>query len=256
MLGDTLEIFEADGLKAEGVAHAFFSRRGGVSTGIYAGLNAGPGSADDAAAVAENRRRIAGALGVLPGHLISMHQIHSADAIAIDAPPAARPKLDGLATRTPGLALSALHADCAPVLFADPKARVIGACHAGWRGATGGVLEATLLAMERLGAKSISAAIGPTIGPQSYEVGPEFPGPIVADWGEAARFFRPSAKAGHHMFDLPAYILARLQRAGAIAENLGRDTYGAPDTFYSYRRATHRGEADYGRLLSAIVLTE
>ena len=242
-----------------GVAHAFFTRQGGVSDGVYASLNGGVGSRDEAQAVAENRARMASALGVRPGRLAVPYQVHSADAIVLDEPwaPGARPRCDGVATATPGLALGVTGADCGMILFADPEARVIGACHAGWRGALSGIVEATVEAMERLGARrrEIAAALGPCIAQPSYEVGPDF----VAAFGEAGedigRFFDPGAKPGHAMFDLPAYIAERAGRAGVGRfEWLGLDTYADEDRFYSYRRTTHRGEPDYGRLVSAIAL--
>lgn len=244
-------------LEGAGIRHGFFTREGGVSDGIYASLNAGRGSRDEAAHVAENRGRIARTLGVAPDALISMNQTHSPDVLVVDAPRTDRPRVDALVTRTKGLALGVLHADCAPVLFADGEAGVVGGAHSGWRGAVGGVLEATLAAMTALGAKSsrIVAAIGPTIAQPSYEVGPEFPAPIVAAIPEAAAFFTPSTRAAHHHFDLPGYIVMRLRRAGVEAiDDLGLDTYRDEKLFFSYRRATHRGEADYGRLLSAISL--
>ena len=242
------------------VRHAFFTRRGGVSEGLYASLNGGLGSADDPERVRENRRRMAEALGVPADALVSVHQVHSPDAIVVQEPfPAgARPRADGMATDRPGLALAITTADCGPVLFADAEAGVIGACHAGWRGAVTGVLESTLAAMEGLGARRerTAAVLGPTIGPNAYEVGPEFRAQFIGQDGENARFFRPGARAGHSLFDLPAYIVARLKAAGVgDAADLGLCTYSDEERFFSYRRATHRGEPDYGRLIAAIVLT-
>lgn len=240
-----------------GIRHGFFTRQGGVSDGIYASLNAGRGSGDAADSVARNRARIAAALAVAPDALVSMHQTHSADVLVVDGPRTDRPRVDALVTRTPGVALGVLHADCAPVLFADPQAGVVGGAHSGWRGAVGGVLEATLEAMSALGASParVVAVIGPTIAQASYEVGPAFPDPIVAEIPEAARFFAPGARPSHHQFDLPGYIAMRLARAGVgEIDDLGLDTYRDERLFFSYRRATHRGEADYGRLLSAISL--
>ena len=243
------------------IRHAFFTRQGGASGGIYESLNGGVGSADDPAAVAENRARMAGALGVAPERLLSLYQIHSADVVLADAPwaPADRPKADAIVTRTPGLALAVASADCGPVLFADPEAGIVGAAHSGWKGAFTGVLGATVARMEELGAERgrIVAVLGPTIGPDAYEVGPEFVARFVeADVGHG-RFFRPSGREGHSVFDLPAFILLRLQEAGVgTAASLGLCTYSDERRFYSYRRATHRDEPDYGRLLSAIVIAD
>lgn len=242
------------------VRHAFFTRRGGVSEGVYASLNGGLGSSDEPARVLENRRRMAEQLGLPAQALVSVHQVHSPDVVAIEHPFArdARPKADGMATARPGLALAVTTADCGPVLFADPEAGVVGACHAGWRGAFSGILEATLAAMERLGARhgGTIAVLGPTIGRDAYEVGPEFVAQFREQDEANGRFFRPSARAGHALFDLPAYIGARLAAAG-VGEyvDLALCTYSDEDSFFSYRRATHRGEADYGRLISAIALT-
>jgi polyphenol oxidase len=245
----------------DGVRHGFFGREGGVSDGLYASLNCGFGSGDDLAKVAENRARAARALGATGGTLVTCYQVHSPDVVTVDRPwrREANPKADGMATRTPGVALGILTADCAPVLFADPEAGVIGAAHAGWRGALGGVLEATLAAMKQLGAARarIRAAIGPCIAQASYEVGPEFPAAFLAEDTANARFFTPSRRAGHHMFDLGGYVERRLGRAGLAA--IGRaahDTAAEADRFFSYRRACLRGETDYGRELSAIVLED
>lgn len=236
--------------------HGFFTRVGGASAGLYASLNCGPGSRDDAAAVAENRARAAAALGA--AHLLTVHQIHSAEAVTISAPfPGERPKADAMATAAPGLALGALSADCAPVLFEDAEARVVASAHAGWRGALAGVTDAAIAAMEGLGASRsrIRAAIGPTISQRAYEVGPEFLEEFLADEGENARFFAGGA-GDRMMFDLPGYLLARLRAAGVSAEWTGHCTYSDEARFYSYRRSVHRGEADYGRLLAAITLPE
>ncbi len=239
-----------------GIAHGFFGRRGGVSGGIYASLNAGPGSRDDPEKVAVNRARIATALTVTPERLVSAHQTHSSRAAFIAAPPAARPDADALVTTAPGLALAALSADCAPVLLAEPHARVIGCAHAGWRGALAGVLEETVAAMERAGGvrARIVAAIGPSIGPESYEVGPDFEAAFRAADTSNARFFRPGGSDRPH-FDLPGFCSARLRAAGIGAvEVLGRDTFTAEEDFFSYRRAQREGAPDYGRNLSAIAL--
>jgi YfiH family protein len=239
--------------------HAFFTRRGGVSEGIYASLNGGLGSSDDPAKVAENRRRMTDELGLAPEALISVHQVHSADAVIVEGPwPGERPRADGMATSVPGLALGITTADCGPVLFADPHVGVIGAAHAGWRGAASGVLESTVEAMERLGARrnKIVAVLGPTISQAAYEVGPEFVATLTGLDRQNKRFFRPSEREGHAMFDLPGYIGLRLEAAG-IGEfaNLGLCTYSDEERFFSYRRTTHRGEPDYGRLISAIAFT-
>lgn len=240
-----------------GVRHGFFGRQGGVSTGIYASLNAGPGSGDDPAAVAENRARIAAAMGVGADRLLSLHQVHSALAVVVDGPwTQARPQADALVTRTPGLALSALAADCAPVLFADAEACVIAAAHAGWKGALGGVLEATIAAMESLGAQAarVVAAIGPCIGQKSYEVGPEYAARFVAADPDDARFFA-QGRGDRLLFDLSGYCAQRLSRAGVgEIEVLDRDTCAEADAFFSNRRAVQREEGDYGRNLSAIAL--
>lgn len=251
---------EAPELALPGVAHAFFTRSGGVSEGIYRGLNTGIGSKDDRARVLENRARAARHLGSAPERLATPYQIHSADAVVVDEVwgPGLGPKADAVVTDRPGVAIGIGTADCGPVLFADAEAGVIGAAHAGWKGALTGILEATLSAMEGLGAERgrVVAVLGPSISGEAYEVGPEF----VARFAEAdplnERFFRPAERAGHAFFDLPAYIVARLEAAGvAQAASLGLCTYGDEGRFYSYRRATHRGEPDYGRLLSAIALT-
>jgi polyphenol oxidase len=236
-----------------GVPHGFFGRRGGVSTGIYASLNAGPGSDDAPAAVAENRRRIAAAIGVAPDHFVSLHQVHSAIAVRVEAPfPGARPEADGMVTTTRGLGLAILTADCAPVLFADTEAGVIGAAHAGWRGALGGVLEATVAAMRDAGARRIVAAVGPTIAQQSYEVGPEFQAQFLKQDPASAAFFTNDAKA---RFDLPGYCRARLARLGlARIDLLPLDTYSLPDDWFSNRYSVHAGEKRYGRNCAAIAL--
>ena len=237
----------------DGVAHGFLGRRGGVSTGVHAGLNVGFGSQDDAQSVAENRRRAAEA--VLPGgQLVTVHQVHSADAVIALAPFDERPHADALVTRRPGLALGILTADCAPVLFADAQAGVIGAAHAGWKGALGGVTDATIAAMETQGASRdrIAAAIGPCIARSSYEVDDGFLRRFVEADPENERFFI-EGRAGHHQFDLEAYVAHRLAAAGIrTVEMLGEDTYSQPERFYSFRRATHRQESDYGRQISII----
>ena len=248
-----------DSLARFGVRHGFFTRAGGVSEGIYRGLNAGAGSNDDAGHVAENRRRTAQSLGVQPERLLTVHQVHSADVVTIDAPFGGdRPRADAMATATPGLALGVLTADCGPVLFADGEARVLGTAHAGWKGALGGVLEATVGAMEKLGAERqrIVAVLGPTISQDSYEVGAEFRERFVLAEPGSDTYFRASSNGGKFMFDLPAYIIARLERSGVQASSLGHCTYVDEDRFYSYRRSVHKSEPDYGRLMSAITLED
>lgn len=238
-----------------GARHAFFTRAGGASQGVYASLNGGVGSNDARESVLENRRRMAQTLGVAQSHLVVPFQIHSPDCMIVEAPFVERPRCDGLATATRGLALGVTGADCGMILFAAPG--VVGAAHAGWKGALTGVIEATVRAMERLGARrdAIQVALGPTIGARSYEVGGEFRAQFLRDDARHARFFAPSARAGHFMFDLPSFIGLRVERAGVAGfENLGLDTYADADRFFSYRRATHRMEPDYGRLVSAIVL--
>jgi YfiH family protein len=242
-----------------GLRHAFFTREGGVSEGLYASLNGGLGSGDNPAHVRENRRRMTVELGVAPENLVSLYQVHSAEAVVVETPFPERPRADAMVTRVPGLALGILTADCGPILFADPENRVIGAAHAGWKGALTGVIESTLAAMEGLGAvrTGIVAVLGPTIGASAYEVGPEFRERFEAAAPDNARYFVDSPERdAHSLFDLPAYIVARLERAG-IGEvaNLGLCTYSDPDRFFSYRRTTHRAEPDYGRLVSAIALT-
>ena len=241
-----------------GLRHAFFSRAGGVSEGIYAGLNAGIGSHDDPAHVAENRRRMAEQIGVTPARFLTVHQTHSPDVMLATAPweGAARPRADAIVTRTEGLAIGATAADCGPVLLVDPQARVIGAAHAGWKGALTGILEATVAAMEKLGAErnGVIAAIGPLIRQPSYEVGDEFVERFLAADAENAVFFIPSPRPGHAMFDLGGFIRRRLENAGVLMiDDTGVDTY-ADENFYSYRRSVHRKEPDYGRHVHAIVL--
>lgn len=242
----------------EGLPHGFLGREGGVSEGIHAGLNVGLGSDDDRAAIEENRRRAVEA--VAPGHaLVTLHQVHSADAVAVSAPfpDDRRPHADALVTDRPGLLLGILTADCVPVLFADRRAGVIGAAHAGWKGAIGGVTDATLGAMERLGADrdAIVAAIGPCIARASYEVDEGFVRRFEVDDPANERFFADGRRPGHAQFDIEAYVAHRLAAAGVgrvIA--LGEDCYAQPERFFSFRRATHRGEPGYGRQISLIGL--
>ena len=242
-----------------GLRHAFFTREGGVSGEIYESLNGGIGSNDDPANVAENRRRMAEQMGVTPANFISVHQIHSPDAVVATGPwpDDTRPRADAIVTRTEGIAIGVTAADCGPILFADASARVIGAAHAGWKGALTGVLESTIEAMEKLGADrgGIVAAIGPLIRQHSYEVGGEFVERFLEVDGENKSFFIPSVRDGHAMFDLAAFIRMRLENAGVLMiDDIGVDTYSDP-RFYSYRRSVHRKEPDYGRHVHAIALT-
>ena len=243
-----LEIITSNSL---GPRHGFFTRKGGASSGIFAGLNCGPGSSDQAEIVAINRARVAEAMGV--GQIAAIHQVHSADVVTVTGPMTDKPRADAMVTATPGVALGILTADCQPVLFADARAGVVGAAHAGWRGALDGVLEATVDAMEALGAQraDIAAVIGPTISQPAYEVGPEFIYAFLDDDPDNSRFF-VQGKGDRMLFDLPAFGLHRLRRAGVAAEWTGHCTYSDPDRFFSYRRTTHLGEADYGRLISVI----
>lgn len=244
---------------AKGVCHGFFGRQGGVSHGVFTSLNCGPGSGDDKACVAENRDRVAAALAA-GAKLVTLSQVHSATAFAVEQPWAMGEGAEGdaMATNVPGIALGILTADCAPVLFADEGAGVIGAAHAGWKGAFSGVLESALAAMEKLGAKRarITAAIGPNISQTNYEVGPEFRARFVEADESDARFFTRPTEDGHCRFDLTGYARQRLERAGVgKIDILDVCTYGADGDFFSFRRTTHRAEKDYGRQVSAIVLT-
>lgn len=256
----TLPAITVEGLAAAGAArHAFFTREGGVSAGIFASLNCGFGSGDDPANVARNRALAAAHLDVAADRLVTCRQVHSATVVTVAAPWRREdsPAADGMATAEPGLALGVLAADCAPVLFADGEAAVIGAAHGGWRGAFGGVMEATVAAMVALGAKPhrIRAAIGPCIAQPSYEVGPEFRDRFAASDTANGIFFVAAARAGHFRFDLPGYIERRLMRIGlAGVEQTGCDTAAEPRRFFSYRRACLAGEPGYGRALAAIAL--
>jgi polyphenol oxidase len=240
-----------------GLHHAFFTREGGISSGIYQGLNGGLGSSDDPTHVAENRRRIAQQMGVTPERLLSVHQIHSPDVVVATGPwQGDKPRADALVTRTEGIAIGVTAADCGPILFADASARVIGAAHAGWKGALTGVLESTIDAMEKLGAdrSGIVAAIGPLIRQHSYEVGAEFVERFLDADAEYARFFLPGERDGHAMFDLAGLIRLRLENAGILMiDDLGVDTY-SDERCFSYRRSVHRKEPDYGRHVHAIAL--
>lgn len=252
----TLEILTSDLLSP--VKHGFFTRRGGASSGIFSGLNCGLGSSDQREAVALNRARVAEAMGAPENTLIGVHQVHSSDVVTVTHahPLPEPPRADGIVTNVPGLVLAILTADCQPVLFSDPETGVIGAAHAGWKGTLNGVLEATVDAMLALGAerKNISAVIGPTISQRAYEVGPEFFENFIAQDPENARFFEPG-DGDRHMFDLPALGVSKLRAAGIGQATWTRHcTYHDADRFYSYRRTTHAGEVDYGRLISCIRL--
>lgn len=242
-----------------GINHGFFTRQGGVSIGLYESLNCGPGSNDAPESVALNRARVATALGVGPTQLVSMYQVHGADCVRVERPwkRADAPRADSCVTDVPGIALGILTADCTPVLFADTEARIIGAAHAGWKGARAGVLEATIRGMEELGAqrRNIAAAIGPSIAQASYEVGPEFRAALVGDDPANERFFA-TGRGDRFQFDLPDYVTARLV-ASAIGriERVEADTAADPARFFSYRRTCLAGEPDYGRQISAIALT-
>ncbi|MGR3493713.1 peptidoglycan editing factor PgeF [Citreimonas sp.] len=249
----TLEIITSQSL--DPFRHGFFTRRGGASSGVFAGLNCGAGSSDQSEIVAINRARAAEAIGVAPERLVGPHQVHSADVVTVTEAPLERPlpRADAMVTRAPGIALSVLTADCQPVLLADARAGIVGAAHAGWRGALDGILDATVDAMVALGAarSDIVAVIGPTISQAAYEVGPEFIETFVDADPENARYFA-NGPGDRYLFDLPGYGVARLRAAGVAAEWTRHCTYSDAARFYSYRRATHAREADYGRLISAI----
>ncbi|KAE9630535.1 peptidoglycan editing factor PgeF [Parasedimentitalea maritima] len=250
----TLEILTSELLTP--IRHGFFTRHGGASSGIFQGLNCGTGSSDQSEAVRMNRTRVAEAMQVDLQSLAGVHQVHSPDVVTVTKPSDERPKGDAMVTNVPGIALSILTADCQPVLFADPQAGVIGAAHAGWRGALDGVLEATLEAMEALGANrnDTVAVIGPAISQRAYEVGPDFFDDFMMQDPDNARFFA-NGEGGRYMFDLPGLGLQKLRQAGVgTAEWIRHCTYSDPDRFYSYRRTTHAKEADYGRLISCIRL--
>jgi polyphenol oxidase len=251
----TLQILTADSLTP--LRHGFFTRRGGASSGIFAGLNCGPGSSDQSDCVRLNRARVADAMTVAEDALVTVHQVHSANVVTLHGPLGTEhPRADAMVTSTRGLALAVLTADCQPVLFADHDSGVIGAAHAGWRGTLGGVLEATLDAMEALGARrgAIRAVIGPCISQRAYEVGEDFLDTFMSEDPKLARYFA-NGRAGHYQFDLVGYGLARLRAAGVEqASWTGHCTYSQPELFFSYRRSVHEGQADYGRLISAICL--
>ena len=246
-------------LDSDKIAHGFFTREGGLSGGIHAGLNCGYGSDDDGVAVRQNRARVSDTLGVEADKLITVHQIHSADDIVAEQAwqPGEAPRGDAMVCTTPGLALGILTADCAPVLFADAEAGVIGAAHAGWTGALAGVLEATVRKMEAHGAHRgrIAAVLGPCIAQTSYQVGPEFRAAFTAQDSSHEQYFAPSDKAEHHQFDLAGFVMSRLQRLGlGQSHDTALDTYADDRRFYSYRRSCHRDESDYGRQIAAITL--
>ena len=258
-------ILKSANLSHPDIAHGFFGRTGGVSEGVYASLNCGPGSGDDKTRVGENRRRALAALDAgasgdgAPAQLVTLAQVHSPEVVTVTVPwpTLDAPKADAMVTDRPGIALGVLAADCAPVLLADPTARIIGAAHAGWGGAFSGVVEAVVGAMERLGAnrQQIRAAIGPCIGQASYEVGPEFEARFAVADPAAKRFFAPSRRPDYWQFDLEGFVASRLHQAGVtMVERLSTDTYTHPEEYFSFRRTTHRNEGDYGRQLSAVML--
>ena len=253
-------MIESPDLKHPGIAHGFFGRQGGTSQGIFASLNCGLGSGDDRATVVRNRAVVAKALGGSEPQIVTTFQVHSAESVIVSKPWTydGRPKVDGMVTNVPGLILGTLTADCGPVLFADGKARVIGCAHAGWKGALTGVTDSTIVKMEELGAKreNIVAVLGPTISKSAYEVGPEFIERFVEAAADNRIYFTDSVKAGHYMFDLPKYLIDRLKAFGVgTVVDTGLCTYAGEADFFSYRRATHAGETDYGRQIAAITLT-
>jgi len=253
----TLDLLDHD----PGIRHAFFTRQGGVSGGLFESLNCGFGSGDAAETVAQNRAIAAERLGLSPDRLVTCYQVHGNTVMTVEKPwpHYAAPRADGLVTAVSGVALGILTADCAPILFADGVANVIGAAHGGWRGALGGIIEATLDRMEALGARraGIRAGIGPCIGQRSYEVGPEFPLPFLSEDPANVAYFAPAVRTGHFLFDLPGYIERRLARAGvAVFDRAAHDTVAEDTHFFSYRRACLRGEPVYGRALSAIALCD
>jgi YfiH family protein len=257
VVSETPNFITSPNLGLPNIRHGFFTRNGGVSTGLYQSLNCGPGSGDVPANVTENRQIVAKAMGVAPGSLLSLAQVHSAEVVTITEPFAERPRADGMVTAMHGLGLGILSADCGPLLFVDPVAGVIGAAHAGWKGALGGILENTVAAMEKLGAarQNIKAALGPCIGPLSYEVDAGFRQKFIDKTDSYNLFFTASTNPGRFQFDLPAFLTSRAKAAGlADFAILGIDTYRDETRFFSYRRTTHRHEPDYGRQLSVITL--
>ena len=261
-MSETVSVITSGALGADaGIRHAFFTRRGGVSEGMFGSLNCGFGSGDVPENVAANREIAMASLGLPADRLVTLRQVHSATVVTVEQPWRREdsPSADGLVTAVPGIALAVLAADCAPILFYDPVARVIGAAHGGWRGALGGVVDATIARMAELGAgrRRIRAAIGPCIAQPSYEVGPEFPQRFIAEDPGNVGFFAPARAAGRFLFDLGGYIAHRLVRAGIIrVETVPHDTVVDEQRFFSYRRACLRGERFYGRGISAIVLEE
>lgn len=260
MTGSQFAPLEAKSLRAlDGIRHGFFTRAGGVSSGVYADLNCGLGSSDQQPSVLQNRARVCEYLGGTSGSVVTLYQVHGTTALTVTAAPLSGqplPKADAVVSNTPGLVIGVLTADCTPVLFADPQARVVAAAHAGWRGAVSGVLEAAMAEMERLGARRsrILAAIGPTIGQQAYEVGPDFEADVLARDPTSAGFFaRTGAQKPH--FDLPGYVYARLANSGLQSIELNAPcTYANESKFFSYRRSQHLKQPDYGRQISAIVV--
>ncbi len=254
-----MTMLQSDLLAQAGLSHGFFTRQGGVSSGLYGSLNCGPGSKDKHEDVTENRRRAMEMMQIESDNLRTLYQVHSADVLVIEEsdPFKTRPKADAMVTKIPGLALGILTADCVPILFADVENGVIAAAHSGWKGTVSDIGRNVVEAMEGLGAEraNIRVAIGPAIAQASYEVGPEFPGPFLDLDPSSDRFFIPSVKPGHHMFDLKGFVHSRIDRLNVAAiDMLNNDTCAEEDLFYSYRRMTKRGEADYGRQLSAIAL--
>lgn len=253
-------LVRSDALSASGCFdHAFFTRAGGVSTGFYRGLNAGIGSQDDTAKVMQNRALATATFGIGEAELVTPWQVHSAEAVVVDRPfRGERPRVDGIVTATPGLAVGVVTADCGPILFADEENGVVGAAHSGWRGALGGVIEATIAAMETAGAKrsSIVAVLGPTITQANYEVGTAMMAEFLDGDASRERFFATGREETRRQFDLPGFILAQIAASGASGSFVGHCTYGEPERFYSYRRTTHRREPDYGRQLSAILIKD
>jgi YfiH family protein len=254
-------MIEAQELKsARSIRHGFFTRQGGHSEGLFASLNCGFGSGDDKPTVARNRAEVGEQLGIEGDKLLTAWQWHSADVIVADAPWDALkpPKGDAIVTTKPGLAIAVLTADCAPILFADAERGVVGVAHAGWKGALAGISDATIAVMEENGARreSMTAIIGPTISRDVYEVGPDFADQFIAEASDNADFFAPSTRSRHQMFDLPGYLRRRIARQGiGQVIDMALCTYSDEDRFYSYRRATHRQEKEYGRQISAIVLS-
>lgn len=248
-----------DACAGSAIRHGFFTRAGGVSGGLYRGLNVGLGSDDDRTDILENRNRVCRTFSAAPDRLATPHQVHSPDVWTVDRSfDGSRPKADAVVSATPGIVLGVLTADCGPVLLADPAAGVIGAAHAGWSGALSGVMENTIDRMVELGAERerITAGLGPSISAANYEVGPEFVARFIAHDPMNKDHFSPSEKAGHSLFDLQSYILKRLAGAGICAQVTGHCTYAEEEKFFSYRRATHRNEPDYGRQISAISIVD